>query len=224
MNDWDQRFKDEAIYIHEHFPDLKYYETQENGPVVLGDIILADRDGMPIDKYQVRIVPSINYPATFPLVFETGGRIPINIDWHVYSDGHCCIKTLAEELLICKKGINLKDFIEKHVVPYFFNQKHRELHGYFLQEYSHGHKGIIEFFEDQFNTKNINLILNGLIFIKSRREPNRVEDCFCGSGRKYRKCHRDTYRILKEFNNDQLDIIIKTINDYLYTLHVKLQI
>lgn len=215
MSEGFQLFKNEAVNIQEHFPGLRYSESQENSPEVLGEIILADGEGVFIDKYEIKITPTTTYPLTFPLVFETGGRIPINVDWHVYDDGHCCIKTIPEEWLICKRGINLSGFIEKQVIPYFFNQKHRELHGYFLREHSHGPKGLVEFFEDQFKTKDINVILNGLSFIRGRREPSRVGTCFCGSGQKYRKCHRETYRSLKEFNNVQLDAIIKMINQYM---------
>lgn len=149
------------------------------------------------------------------MVYEIGGRLPINIDWHVYeSDGHCCIKAFPEEVLICKSGITLESFIEEQLRPYFYNQKHREVNGFFLNERSHGVKGNVEFFEEVFKTKNIQIIISGLEFIQLRKEPNRVQTCFCGSGKKYRKCHQKTYRTLHLFSDEELKFWINFLKLY----------
>lgn len=157
-----------------------------------------------------------DYPNRFPHVFETGGRIPINIDWHVYpNDGHCCICSIPEEILICKNWISLHSFIENQVKPYLFNQKFREVHGFFLKERPHGNKGNIQFFVEAFKTNDLTTVINGLIFIKQRNEPNRVSQCFCGSGFKYRKCHKESYRVLSLFSNDELNVFIEMIKKFI---------
>ncbi|MEO8820252.1 MAG: hypothetical protein ABI374_05405 [Ginsengibacter sp.] len=38
----------------------------------------------------------------FLSVCETRGRLPLNIDWQSYPDGHCCIKTVPEKIFIAK--------------------------------------------------------------------------------------------------------------------------
>lgn len=202
-------FKLDVEQICDQLTNLKYVEDENGLPNLSGFLILNDTIGQEVDTYHIKIIPTTKYPFEFPYVFETGGRIPINIEWHVFTDGHCCLKSQPEEMLLCKKAINLPWFIEEQIKPYFFNQKFRELNGYFLQEHSHGPKGNIEFFEDVFKTKDIKLIARGLLYIKRRMEPNRTNDCFCGSGLKYRKCHKEAYRKLSPFTDEELSMFAK---------------
>lgn len=208
MNNGYTNFKEEAIKIRDHYSKLKYMET-EGLPYIFGELELKDGTSELVDSYFIRIQPTSDYPRKFPHVFETCGRIPKNIDWHIFDNGRCCIKSIPEEILICKQGISLNQFIKDQVEPYFFNQKYRELNGYFLNERSHGVKGNIEFFEEVLGTKSLILIKKCLVFIRDDMEPNRVSNCFCGSGKKYRKCHQSTYRLLRLFTNSELDLFIK---------------
>lgn len=200
--------------IQNKYPEFKV-EDEEGRKVIKGFIILEDSNQNEIDRYAITIKEPDNFPFRFPLVYETGGRIPRNIDWHVYeTDGHCCIKAFPEEILICKNGISLEKFIEEQLKPYFYNQLHRENFGYYLNERTHGPKGNVEFFEEVFHSKNILLIIAGLEFIRLRHEPNRVQNCFCGSGTKYRKCHRETFRQLSVYSNGELEFFINYIKSY----------
>ncbi len=204
-----EQFHSEAERINILYPSLHY--VQENGqPVIIGSILLQV-DELLIDHYEVRIVPSENYPYRFPHVFETGGKIPHNIDWHVYPDGHSCIKSLPEEILISKKGIQLEKFIKEQVIPYFFNQKYREMHGFFLHERKHGPDGNIDFFVELFDTKDYRVICQGLLLLIDNKLPNRVNNCFCGSGKKYRKCHKKALKMLCYFSKEDLEIFLKQI-------------
>lgn len=205
------RFKEEAKNISEHLPTLKYSENEAGEPIVTGTLILNDEEGKLVDKYNIRIESSEHYPFGFPRVFETNGRLPYNLDWHVFPDGHCCISSMPEEKLICRKGINLKWFIEDQVTPYFFNQVYRELTGHFLRERSHGIIGNLEFFAELLKTNSLLTIAKCFEFIKKREAPTRVSNCFCGSNLKFRKCHKDVYEILNVFSNEELDIYLAWI-------------
>jgi hypothetical protein len=203
------RFKAEVSTLN--MPGLQYAEDIIGRPYVCGTISLKDEENDIIDQYQVKITPTENYPYCFPLVFETAGRIPINVDWHVFPDGHCCIKSFPEEILICKNGIDFSWFIEKQVIPYFFNQKHREAFGYFLRERSHGMQGHIEFFQDLLKTKNLSVIAKTLYFVKKRMEPSRTAYCFCGNRQKFRKCCRAVYRTLASFTDEELETYLRMV-------------
>lgn len=215
VNNGFQIFLNEAELILSEFPRLTLDAGSSNSvPSISGTIQLNDEKGSIIDGYQIKIIPTTEYPFRFAHVFETGGRIPINIDWHIYPDGHCCIRSIPEEILICRKGINLHGFINDQLKPYFFNQKYREIHGYYLNERPHGTEGNFQFFSEAFRTTDAGTIVNGLDLIKQRNEPNRVSECFCGSGLKYRKCHRDTFRLLNAFTNDELNFFIEMIMNF----------
>jgi hypothetical protein len=211
MSDGRIIFKNEAKNVRVHFPELNYHENVEGSPAVFGDLVLNDGTGAFIDKYSIRIIYSKGYPYSFPLVFETDERLPINIDWHVFPDGHCCIKAIPEEILLCKKGIALDWFIREQVIPYFFNQKHRELYGYFLHERSHGVPGTIQYFKEHFNTQNNDLVLKLLLESQKISEQKSNSKCLCGSGRKFKKCHRRSLRTTKVFSHEEINYFINLI-------------
>lgn len=208
-------FKNEAKNVKKYFAELNYEEDIQGLPTVLGDLVLRNEAGDIIDRYSIKIIPSDEYPNSFPWVYETGGRIPVNIDWHVFPDGHCCIKAFPEEILLCKNGITLYWFIKEQVIPYFFNQKYRELHGFFLHERSHGKRGDLEFFEQHFNTKDINLVLKLLNEAQKVSERKSNSKCLCGSGRKFKKCHRRSLRALRVFSRKGINSFIDSIQPFL---------
>ena len=207
-------FKQEAKYINDHFPSLAYAEEENGHPFIYGEIQLTDAANELFDSYLIKIVPTDNYPLSFPQVFEKGGRMPINVDWHVFPDGHCCLMSIPQETLTCKKGITLVWFIEQEVIPYFYHQKHRELYGYFLKERSHGSKGHIEFFQEKFNTTDLSFIVKMLLFMSKKKEPKNSDKCFCGSISKYKKCHRSLFREFQLFKANELMAYARFVQEF----------
>lgn len=204
-------FQIEALKIINEYSKLQLIE-KDNQPILCGQLELIDSKGIFCNSYSIEIHPTKEYPWRFPHLFEVGGRIPRNIDWHIFeTDGRCCVKSIPEEILRCKKGISLKAFIEDEVKPYFFNQTFREKRGYFLNERSHGFLGELEFFQEVFDTKDLLQIVKFLIFISKRNEPNRVAKCFCGNNEKYRKCHKDAYHKLTSFDDKDFKCFINRI-------------
>ena len=188
-------FRQEGFLLQKSFPELKYEEPPGQLPYIHGTLYLKDESGSIIDQFSIRIEPGPDYPKRFPWVFETGGRIPRNINWHVFEDnGNCCIKSLPEELIICYRGITLTSFVQIEIIPYFFNQKYRELMGYFLHERSHGYLGHLEYFMDIFKTRDLEIVEKLLRRVLARNEAKCNSRCACGSRRKYRKCHRRALR------------------------------
>lgn len=205
-------FLNEAKEINQHFAELNYQEESQGLPTVTGDLFLRDETGTVIDSYSIKIVAGNGFPFRFPLVYETGGRIPVNIDWHVFSDGHCCIKAMPEEILLSKRGITLSYFIREQVIPYFFNQKHRELHGFFLRERSHNEEANLQFFKEHFKTNDANLVLRLLTEAQMATGRKSNSKCLCGSGRKYKKCHRRAVRATTAYSNSEMSYFIHSIN------------
>lgn len=182
--------------IADIYTGLKLFIKNEI-PVLSGCLQLIDAQGVVCDEYFVEIHCQYCYPYCFPFVFETGGRIPKNIEWHVFeTDGHCCIKTWPEEIIQCNKGIKLFDFIEGEVKPYFFNQSFREKEGYFLNERPHGVYGDLQFFEEILCTKSMAIIKRVCLAIKNGENLKNTDKCICGSNRKYKKCHKPSMKKL----------------------------
>lgn len=206
-------FEQEAKEVVEKYKELSF-KIEDGVPCVFGSMHLYDEHGIIEDTFQIAIKAVLSYPKNFPFLFETGGRIPRNFDWHIFEQqGNCCIASPPEELIICNNGITLFSFIDNQVKNYFYSQIFRNQNGYFLKERSHGNKGWIEFFEETFMTSNIFNIEYGLNQIIEGKKINRVSMCFCGSGKKYRKCHKKSYDILSKLSLDTITFFLHALKE-----------
>ena len=188
------------------FPSL-YKFIIDGKEILKGSLDVVDHAGKHWETYEIEIHSTENYPEEFPVLFETSGKIPKIADWHVYEDTHsCCVKVKPEELIRCKKGITVIEFIREEVMPYLFNQTHRRVEGYYVNgEYGHGLFGIYQFYAIELNTGNdIRQTIGLLQFISSNERPGRTMLCFCGSKIKFRRCHRDAFDKLKLIGDDRL--------------------
>jgi hypothetical protein len=203
------KFESEAEETIKSHESLKL--SVHNGIICIEGDLQLNAHGILIDTYNIRITPTEEYPNKFPLVYEIGGRIIPNIEWHFYRDGHCCLKAPPEEIIICRKGINLLSFIDTIVVPYFFNQKHRETFGFFLKEMPHGHTGIITSLQDIVGSKDKNLVIMAIQFALRRIKVERTEYCFCGSGKKFRQCHKTVIADLALLTDQELNFFLRIV-------------
>jgi hypothetical protein len=182
--------------------------NDDNGKIFLrGELDVIDNTGKFWESFEVEIHHVDGFPFKFPDVYEVGGKIPRIGDWHIYEDTHtCCITVPPDELIKCRNGIRLVNFVESEVLPYFFNQTHRRVEGYYVHgEYSHGYHGIIEFFDNELKTGgNIRKVISLISSIANIQKPDRTATCFCGSKSKFRKCHRQAYEKLILIGRDQL--------------------
>ncbi len=208
MNSAYIKFTTDADKAISEFPELQLCIREDSLPFLTGSIVLRDANNAVYDIYSIKIECIDNYPKSFPYVYETGKRLPHNIDWHVYSDGHFCICTPVEEYIHCAKGITLVNFIKEHLIPYLHNQSFREKEGYFLNERSHGSEGILESIYALLNVNELNKAYQLLKFIYKNENPSRTSQCFCRSNKKYRYCHRSAYQKLKNIGQDRLLEII----------------
>ncbi|NCP07188.1 MAG: hypothetical protein COZ16_04050 [Flavobacteriaceae bacterium CG_4_10_14_3_um_filter_31_253] len=206
-------FEEQSTEVIEKYKELSL-KNEDGIPFVSGSLALTDEYGAIEDTYQIEIKAVDDYPNRFPLVFETGGRIPRNVDWHIFEDkGNCCIASPPEEIITCNSGLTLLSFIDNQVRNYFYSQIFRNQNGYFLKERSHGSKGWIEFFEETFMTDNIFNIEFGLNQIIEGKKIDRVSICFCSSGKKYRKCHKKSYDILSKLSLDNVKLFLHALRE-----------
>lgn len=107
-----------------NFPGLSI--KGEPGRLFLKGIIdIKSTDGRTLHSYSIEVRNSDGYPHRFPKIYEVGGDIPIGDDWHKYSDNSLCIDVEAEEILKCRRGLSVSDFISQEVLPHLANQRFR---------------------------------------------------------------------------------------------------
>ncbi len=187
--------------ILKKYPFLKYDKEER---AFLGYIYLND-----YDAYHLKIDIS-TFPEKFPKVFELAERIPQKADRHINSDNSLCFTTnVNEEILLKTKIVNLDTFFELILLPYLVNNSYfEEKRTYMFGEYNHHPVvAIFETYKDLLGIEDLEQIAKVLKQIANgiKFRPNDI--CYCGSGRKIKKCsnHEKCYRNIKILNNEQLN-------------------
>jgi len=183
-----QFFLNEIPIVLKKYPDLTV--KNKNGTDYLKGILdISDENGIVVGSFSVEIHPTEKFPYRFPKLYEVGGDIPCEPDWHKYSDNFCCLTVGQEEILICHKGISIIEFIDKIARPYFANQLYRKREGRYLNEYPHGLDGIKVFYTELFKRNDLSLWRKCIDSAFVKRQIGRNDKCYCNSGVKYKNCH-----------------------------------
>ena len=155
-----RKVEKEFIEVEKLYPRLQLFI--EDQIYMQGDIDIRKENEF-FGRFSIRIELSSYYPNDIPVTFEDKGKIPNDIDRHKFVENNsCCLVPTAQKRIILGRKYTLLNYIEKLVVPYFANQIFFELNKKFYREYSHGDKGVLEFYQDFFETKSINYLVNGL--------------------------------------------------------------
>ncbi len=184
-------------------PSLNY-DTEKNH--LEGELFISDND-----SYEL-IIDLNSYPKSFPIVYETGERIPKKMDRHIYTDtGSCCFTTRAKaQILLRTKVKSLLIFINNIVIPYLQNNSYFEINKkYKTAEYSHGPLGAVESYRDILDLE-IDMLIAQLIYRRVKGEKLSIRDaCYCGSGIPLKKCnkgkHDKCYRAFRKIDKEILE-------------------
>lgn len=203
-------FNKQIETIRQEYPNFQ--EKQESDHSYLKGILdIPDDDGNIAGSFSIEIHPSKDFPFAFPILYEVGGEIPCEADWHKYFDNSCCLTVLAKEKLICKNGITLVWFVQNIAIPYFANQLYRKQTGKYLQEYSHGSDGIWEFYAELFYSRDHRVWLHCLENSFGNSKFERNGECYCNSGKKYKKCHLPIENDVRRIGKKQIEIDFKNM-------------
>lgn len=215
------QFEEDILLVPEVFDKLSIVEENEER-FLKGSLDIIDGTGKVWGTFQVEIKCSDNYPNAFPRLNETNNAFPKNADWHVYENNFsCCVDVPISEMIICKNGLNVVDYIKQFAIPYFANQLFRIREGYYIYgEYSHGIKGRLEFYQSKLKAKSPAQLITMFDLILKDYNPDRREKCpFCHK-EKFRRCHRNSFRELQQIKEyvaqDGLSLlkILKAYTDF----------
>lgn len=183
----------------------QFVQSEEQGRICLSGIVIFEADGKKYD-FKIKICSTENYPFRFPKVFELSDKIKKIADWHINSDESFCFTVEPIEVIACKSGISLPDFYEKWLMPYLSNQQYRINEGKYANgEYSHNVLGLYEYYVELLKTKDIRLIEKYLGVALSKKKIERTSFCYCGSGVKYRHCHKEATSQLWQSGDEVLE-------------------
>lgn len=169
---------------------------------IVNDFEVSDHEGNHWGTFRASVCFPKTYPKGFPVMQDLSKEFPWEDDWHISpSSGECCVCGVIEKEEEAQRGITILEFVKNYVLQFYANQIYRKEFGYYKNgEYSHYIEGVWESLEEEFMTKDRLKIKNYLLEMKNKRGRNEV--CFCGSGRKYKKCHLPRIKIIESVVNN----------------------
>lgn len=205
---------EEIRKIKEKYPDLELSESREGegACAIWKGKIPFDRTYKGyriIDNCKVKITIASDYPESFPVVYEVGGRAEkVGEKWgrkdlrdvHFNpQDGTLCLCVRQEQKKKFPPGSDFIDFIELLVIPYFYGLVYFEENGRWpWKEYSHGVLGLLEYYAETTEV-SVDKIRETTDFIqvypnqkKLRQQIKNWHDefrCLCGSRDIFSHCH-----------------------------------
>lgn len=151
-------------------------------------------------------------------IVESGKKYNITDfrDLHIYKDGSSvclCPQPQFIERILNGKSKSLPLLIDELIIPFFYQQSYFERYGDWpIKNFSHGYPAIFEYYlrkknnDENNNQLQLRLCIASLktlaqtepnkylvTLVESRKAIKSTSKCFCGSGRKYKKCHRRTF-------------------------------
>jgi len=185
-----QLIRDAEAVVARH-PSLSIKLKDEYPVKIFGNFIIEDDQGQPQGNFDIEVQVPAAYPYAFPTLKETSEKIlPRTQDRHIDVNGIICYENPRILELSQHQGISLVDFFRRYVQPFFCWQLLYDIEGPgLLGGWSHGNKGIKEFYEDALKTNDERAIRAILSAIITHSLPGRNDACMCGSGKKYKRCH-----------------------------------
>ena len=205
-----QFFQNEIPIVLKKYPNLII--RNKDGKVFLKGILdVSDENEVIVGSFSVEIHATEKFPYRFPKLYEVGGDIPNHPDWHKYNDTSCCLTVEQDEIIKCKYGITILQFIDDIALPYFANQLYRKRQGSYLNEYPHGLEGFKVFYTGLFKNDDLALWIKCYQSAFIKREARRNDKCYCNSGQKFKNCHLLVEEKLQILGRNKVLTDIKTI-------------
>lgn len=197
-------FLNDLVIAQKWFPFIEYdFQEGKLYPYkITDDFEVSDDNGNHWGTFRASIHFPNTYPKGAPIMQDLSKSFPWEDDWHISSKtGECCVCGPIEKEEKSIIGNTIEGFIKSYVIPFYANQIYKKEYGQYKNgEYSHHAEGIWEDLEVEFQTKDRTLIVKYIEQLKHKRGRN--EDCFCGSGRKYKRCHLDRNKYIEALSKE----------------------
>lgn len=208
INEWEE--------VRKSFPKLEELAFVNDTWQANGQIDVIDPSGILWKTFFVRVQIPSKYPLIPPIIFETGGVLPIDPEWHINGDGSCCVGPYVKVYQKLNNVLTIKRWFDLIVMPYFFDQVHRIENGeYKGKEHAHGTNGLLNNYQELWKLGSYEKVIYKLKLITGVTKFPRNAKCFCGNNLKYKKCHlraKNFDGIPIEVYKEDLRMILRTNN------------
>lgn len=164
---------------------------------IVGTFTISE-GGQESDRFLVEIVLDADYPASLPMVWETGGRIPRTLDRHVYPhSGQACTLLPLQRWELWPSGASLLNYVDGPMRNYFISQALVENGDPWpFGEWGHGLEGVDQYYLGLLNIPAAAAIVPMLTAIADEDWKGH-RDCPCGSRKRTRHCHGEHLRAIR---------------------------
>ncbi len=142
-----------------------------------------------VDRFQIEVLLARDHPASFPVAWEVGGRVPQLNENHVDGDGKLCLFLPEEGLSHWPAGSTVLSFLQGPLNSFFVGYLHYLAHGVWpFGERRHGIDGILDFYRERTEISEPEGLLSAMKLLANGDVKGHWK-CPCGSRQKIRTCH-----------------------------------
>lgn len=199
-------FEKDFKIVQEYFPKLSF-RTSKDCPFwqIEGKIDIQDTSNAFLETFDIIIKVPKSYPYCVPKVYEKSQHIERHPDWHIATDGECCVDITNRLQVEAKRGINILNFIRKKVYSYLANQLYKIHHKEYANgEYKHYTEGILQYYLEDLHFASIDEAIRVLTHLNINPRIDRNLLCPCGSTKKLKKCHLQEIIIINSTGKDTI--------------------
>jgi hypothetical protein len=149
------------------------------------------------DCYEIELRIPDGFPQRIPMVFETGGRIPLQ--YHHLQDGSLCLGSETRLRFMLSGGLSLAAFVERCVIPYLYRYSHLKTCGEPpFDDLAHGVDGIKEDLRLLLGRGDVADVLACVRLLGMKKRVANKEPCPCRSGSRVGRCHHRSLNVLRK--------------------------
>ena len=179
----------QVTLLLEHYQDL-FIAEEDDHRILLSGSMLIYRSACEFilhKQYAVEIVvPKAD--TALPVAIDKGSVIASSYP-HRYADGSLCLETDSYIRYRFIDGIDLVEWMDEFVEPYFFSYEYYTRFGNFpFGERPHGLEGLIHTYQEFWHENDL-VVTCGLLKYAAEENYRGHALCPCNSGKKLRQCH-----------------------------------
>lgn len=182
-------YKRDIEFVRRNFPDVVMLNLGDRIRL-RGPFPVADKNGLILRTYDLRVVFPDNYPESVPDVFMREPRVEWIADRHIYKDGRACLCLPFEIPRKLKNGISFEEFYKNLLQYWLIGQAGYDANGEWpFPARSHGEAGVAEGIADLLKINDLKTAERFRQVICSELPPSPNARCPCGSNKKLAECH-----------------------------------
>lgn len=186
-----------ALGLSRSFPTLRITDTKET--ITINGAFPVLDEGEELDRYELEIEVTSDFPKRLPKIVEIGGRIPRVRDRHVDpKDGAFCVMLPDDFWFQFPKGMSFEEYLAGPVRNFLLGQTLVSSgEPWPWGEWKHGKEGVLQFYKERFGIADAQLLRRFLVLATSVSSPSATWPCPCGSSRLGRCQHRATLEAIR---------------------------